>query len=231
MQNKAFFLSRIVGKWLLLAMLCSTAVQAQTVHEQLRDDVQSLALLALGSPEQPPRLQGTHGALVAKALSDERLLALMAQASNPASPNAHKNADVFTDYSDSFKVVQRRYVLAFRADPFRYGMEYVSVMNVSLVMASQGLRAPAPTAQDLAKATPEERQIIAAAAPFLESMRPMMQFAYDSICKNLANVIGQGLLVGASRDYAQTVLRKHLADAKDLLTAEQQTVIRRLGQL
>lgn len=214
---------------LVVIVLLAASVQAQTKHEQFRDDLHSLTFLVLGNPAQPPKLTGEHRALMKRAFSDEALVALMDEADEKNEPNHNELVALFYECQYSLQRLQTRYVAAFQAKPNEYGVEYVSMMDFALTLSvgtprSQNRYATAAAVLKNGGKKNADTQLLA-------NMHTVSRDQINLILNRLANEVHKGQFRDASREVAVNMLKRRLTEYKNVLNQNQRMTIELLAQI
>jgi hypothetical protein len=216
---------------LLVIALLASAAQAQTKHEQLRDDMQSLAFLTLGNPDQPPKLSGPHGELMKRAFSYDALVALYTDAIGSEQSNQSTLIIVFIEYNNALNILQRRYAASFKAFPGIYSKEYLYIENLTVVIEIAKVRNKLPHSWTFGTTSNDRQKITATTGRALAANDPFILGRINAVLKRIATNIDQGLVRDDDKEFAQIIVKLRLEEVVIILNVEQINVIKTLAKI
>jgi hypothetical protein len=208
---------------------------AQTKFTQLNLDMRALsAVIGNNSVFETPQFGGKHGALMQRALSPDAFRELNDTSKLPSPSNAAAVKEI-EPYKEMLKLMTQRYERLFAAQPQKYGLEHLRVLELHFVRLLDNKQTTAPSEP---QSPIPSKPLDASRQELMDSLKESkakwaitMREVKGSTLKQVATYISTGAYVGEAKSAGQAFLTRYLDELKDVLTDAQQAEIKQLGGL
>jgi hypothetical protein len=232
------FNSSLIFLLLYIAFPLPTAV-GQGVYVQITPDFVELdkdvrafsTLVGERSAMNGPTFNGSHGALMQRALSVEAFKELneATRLLSPGSPAPVVQS--FQVHLGVLKLLTQRYERLFNAEPQKYALEHLRISELNIIRSIGSVKSIVSNTPSAKSADPNKQLLVDIARAGNIGATVFLRNGMTASLKEVATHISTGAYVGEAKTAGQAFLTRYLVELKDILTDAQQAEIKQLGGL